>query len=264
MLSYTMKLLTALTVLLLSANGLVGPAFAQGEKVVVTTTDHYRITGTLTTPPKSSGGAAVVLLPIYKQTKESWQPLIPSLTEKGIASLAIDLRGNGESRRGPNGEDNSIRVDERDPTLFSEMHLDAEAAVRALIAKGLNPNRIGLVGASVGCSVALQVVAAGSVPVRAVVLMTPGKEYLGLRSMEDIRRWPAKGLPLLILSSREEAGRGALAIYQQLRTRGAELKLFDQQEIHGTAMFGKVHGVEKLISAWLAANLQAGETKTTP
>lgn len=254
------RFFAGLLVVLLACDGWLGVACAQGRKVVLTTSDHYRISGLLTEPAGPPTGAAVVLLPMYKQSKESWLPLIPILAAKGIASLAIDMRGHGESKHGPDGQDDSLRVDGRDPVLFRRMHLDAEEAVRALRAQGKPDRRIGLVGASVGCSVALQVVAAGVVPIRAVVLMTPGKAYLGLDSMADIRKWPVSGLPLLIVSSRAEAPKGALAIHQQLQGKGAELKLFDQEEIHGTNMFGEVDGVEERIATWLAAHLQAPDT----
>ena len=255
MFSYRMTLI-GLAVLVFSVQGFEDSAFGQGRKVLLTTKDHYQISGTLTEPSGQATASAVVLLHMFKQTKESWAPLLGPLAANGITSLAIDMRGHGDSRIGPDGSDNSIRMEGRDSSLFKLMSKDAEAAVRYLIDQGANVNRIGLVGASVGCSVALQVVAEGGVPIRAVVLMTPGTEYLGLRSLDDLRKWPARALPLLILSSREEAAKGALAIYQPRRDKGAELKLFDQQQIHGTYMFGEVDGMEELIATWLAAKLQ--------
>lgn len=261
MLFSAMKFFICFVVILLSADGLVGCAYGEGQKVVMTTADHYQIYGLLTESGSAHNGAAVVLLPMFKQTKESWMPLVPILAEKGISSLAIDMRGHGESKKGMDGMDDSIRVERRDPALFRQMHLDVEEAVRTLLAKGMKADRIGLVGASVGCSVALQVIAAGGVPISAAVLMTPGKEYLGLRSMDDIRQWPVNGLPVLILSSREEASKGALAIHHQLRDKGAELRLFDQKEIHGTFMFGEVEGIEELIGTWLASKLQSKSSR---
>jgi len=191
---------------LLAALLIFSRAEAAPEKVVLTAADGYRITGSLT---KGDSGAGVVLLHMYGQSKESWQPLIEPLHARGITSLAIDMRGHGESRLDPAGNDDSKLVVARDPELFIQMHLDAEAAVRYLLAHGIKPSKVGLVGASVGCSVAIQTVAEGKVPVAAVVVMTPGKDYLGIPTMRHIKNWP--GTPLLILTSREERNRGATA-----------------------------------------------------
>jgi len=220
------------------------------ERVVLTAGDGYRIAGAFT---KANGKAGVVLLHMYRQDKESWKPLVAQLTEQGISSLAIDMRGHGESRLGPKGNDESKRVLARDATLFNKMHLDAEAAVRYLLEHGIEPQKIGLVGASVGCSVAIQTVAEGNVPVAAVVVMTPGKDYLGIPTMQHIKKWG--GQPLLILTSKEEEGRGARAIYEKLKNNGAELRVFEEEGIHGTNMFGEVKGVEQLIAGWLADKL---------
>jgi len=111
--------------------------------------------------------------------------------------------------------------------------------------------KIVLVGASVGCSVAVHAVTSSSVKVDAVVLMTPGEKFLGIPTMDHIKSWP--GIPLLILSSEEEQERGAAAIYKKLQNNGAELKLFPQTDIHGTNMFGQVDKVEEFITQWLSS-----------
>ncbi|GBD98196.1 alpha/beta hydrolase family protein [bacterium BMS3Abin07] len=228
---------------------------ARAGKIVLTTSDGYRIAGVVTRPEKKSNGAGVVLLHMYNYDRNIWKPLIPYLSARGITVLAIDMRGHGESRTGPDGRDNLERVLKRDPSLFKKMHLDAEAAVRYLQNKeGISPDHTGLIGASIGCSVAIQTAVARNVKVDAVVVMTPGKKYLGVPTMKHIEKWP--GIPLLILSSREEAGKGALSIYKKLKHGGAELVLFDEEGIHGTFMFGKVDGVEKLISDWIADKLK--------
>ena len=99
-------------------------------------------------------------------------------------------------------------------------------------------------------------------PVAAVVLMTPGKEYLGIPTMGHIKNWPDK--PLLILTSSEEQQRGAAAIYAQLKNNGATLRVFEEEDIHGTNMFGEVDDVEQLIADWLADAMRKPESKPAP
>ncbi len=230
-----------------------GVAHASSEKITLTTDDGYRISGLLTRPEKEADRAGVVLLHMYRNNKESWEALIQVLSAKGITSLAIDMRGHGESRLGPDGSDNQKKVLMRDSTFFNTMHMDAEAAVKYLQRIVVKKRNIGLIGASVGCSVTIHTVVNNEVDISAVVVMTPGEKYLGVQTMNHIKKWP--GIPLFILSSKEEAYRGAKSIYNNLKNRGAELSLFDEEEIHGTYMFGEVDGVEILIADWIAEKL---------
>jgi len=93
-------------------------------------------------------------------------------------------------------------------------------------------------------------------------VMTPGKDYLGVPTMKHIENWP--GIPLLILSSREELERGASAIYARLKNSGATLKVFEEEDIHGTNMFGEVDGVEELITNWIDKSLRKNSESAAP
>lgn len=216
----------------------------------LTASDGYPLAAVVHAPngPPTAG---VVLLHMYRHDKENWAPLVPHLVSRGFAAIAIDLRGHGDSRMGADGSDNQPRVLGRDPVLFNEMHLDAAAAVRWLQKKyDLPPGKIALIGASVGCSVALQFAAQGTFIPAAVVLMTPGLDYLGIPTDKHLKSWPDR--PLLVLSSEEEADKGARTIARTLATRGASLSLIQQEDIHGTNMFGEVDGIEETIVTWLA------------
>ena len=225
------------------------PVFAAAENITLVAEDGYRIAAVLTEPErKPASPSGVVLIHMYRHTKESWNPLVNELTAHGITSLAIDLRGHGESRIASDGSDSSSRVMNRDPVFFNEMYRDAAAALNYLQKnRSIPPERTALVGASVGCSIAIRT--AIDHPVAGVVVMTPGRDYLGIPTMEHIRQWP--NIPLLILTSEEEADRGANSIYEALKDKGAELRVFDKERIHGTGMFGEVKGVEKKIADWL-------------
>jgi len=253
----TFRIFTA--IILMMALLVHSPADAAADKIVLTAADGQRIVGSFS---KGDSGIGVVLLHMYRNSKESWQPLLEKLQGRGITTLAIDMRGHGESRLGPEGEDLYKKVVARDPELFNKMHLDAEAAILYLTAHGTDPDKVGLIGASVGCSVAIHTVSAGTAPVGTVVVMTPGKDYLGVSTMKDIENWP--GIPLLILSSREELERGASTIYARLKNSGATLKVFEEDDIHGTNMLGKVNGAEELIADWLEESLHKSGEQTAP
>ncbi len=232
------------------------PARGAADEVVrFRTSDGYLITGTLSGNPGSGRKMGVVLLHMYKNNRQSWQPLVRELDRQGFLSLAIDLRGHGDSRISPTGRDDSARVNNRDIVFFSQMYRDAEAAVRFLVDRqGVDPDKIGMIGASVGCSVLFDAVGRRTFRIRAAVVMTPGRDYLGIPTMAHIMKWP--DVPLLILCSKEELYRGAADIFRKLRKRGAALRVYDKKNIHGTNMFGKVEGIDKMIAAWLEEKTQ--------
>jgi len=233
------------------------PGTVSGREVTFTAADGYPLVATLNLPVDGTDiKIGAILLPMYRHTAESWHPLVQRLTAAGFTCLSMDLRGHGQSRFGPDGSDGAKKVEDREPQFFNRMYLDVAAAETWLRTAAPQLEKMVLVGASVGCSVAVHAISGGAVQAAAAVLMTPGQNYLGIPTMQQLQTWPA--LPLLLLSSEEEQGRGAAAIYRQLQDRGAELKLFPQTGIHGTNMFGRVAGVEELITSWLVSRVSGG------
>lgn len=244
---YTFSVFFGILAAFFITTSIPGTAFSENVKLI--TEDGYTIAATLNRPEtKPAKPAGAILIHMYRSTKESWTPLTRVLTDHGITTLAIDLRGHGESRIAPDGSDDSVKVLNRDHQFFNTMHLDAQAALKYLKEKELiTADRIVLVGASVGCSIAIRT--AIDHPVAGVVVMTPGRDYLGIPTMEHIKKWP--DIPLLILTSKEEAGRGAEDIYAALQNSDAQLMVFPEEGIHGTNMFGEVENVEQTIADWL-------------
>ena len=245
-----------LQVLLLAAVLLLCGQAVIAEELSLVAEDGQRLAATLVRPQSEATGRAVLLLHMFRHDRSTWEDLQDELAERGLLSLALDLRGHGDSRMLADGSDGAPRVLGRDTSLFARMYFDAAAGFAHLRdQEGIAPERIAVVGASVGCSVALHGVAQGVLKPGAVVLMTPGKDYLGLDSLTHVRDWP--GIPVLIMSSEEERGRGADALYGQLRGRGAELRLFSRINIHGTRMFDELDDGEGLIADWLQSRLWA-------
>lgn len=141
----------------------------------------------------TSSRPAVLLVHMFKSQKESWQPLVLELKRQGISTLAIDLRGHGESRHNGAGIDQHFRVANRDSIFFNQMYQDGLAAVAWLQERG--HQQVGVVGASVGCSIAMHMIAAAKAEIAAMVLMTPGRDYLGINTKGHIEHWP--GIPPL-------------------------------------------------------------------
>ncbi len=91
------------------------------------------------------------------------------LAEKNIASLAIDLRGHGESSAG-------------DPS-----DLDVQAALAWLAASGFPATHIALMGASIGANLALRALAQNQ-DIHAAVLLSPGSDYHGVTTLDAATR----------------------------------------------------------------------------
>ncbi|MDX1577235.1 MAG: alpha/beta fold hydrolase [Gemmatimonadota bacterium] len=83
------------------------------------------------------GTHALILAHGGRFTKESWREQAPALAEAGFRVLAIDFRGRGDSRGGPDVPEDAERE-----------HLDILAAIRHVRATGAR--RVSIVGASFG------------------------------------------------------------------------------------------------------------------
>ena len=210
--------------------------------------DHY---------PGDEGMPGIVGLHMYPSDRSSWKPLAAQ-RPAGLHFLALDLRGYGGSKS-QGGKDLSEAVKKRDSQLFQAMWQDALAGVKFLRDEAkCDPKRIGLVGASVGCSVAIDATIRRGSEIAAVAALTPGKDYLGVPTMDHVRTW--KEQPLLLLSSEKEADGGARPIAAELKKR-PEITLAivaadgKDDDVHGTMMFGKVEGIEDRLASWFDAVL---------
>ncbi|MBC8327221.1 MAG: alpha/beta fold hydrolase [Planctomycetes bacterium] len=219
--------------------------------------EHFAADGHEHAPAHFASQPAVVLLHMYGGDKSDWGPLFGDLRQRGIASLAIDLRGHGESVLGAGGEDLAARARERDPALFRAMWQDAQGAADWLVARGHRVERIGLLGASVGCSVAIDA-ARRNPELRVAGVLTPGQNYLGVPTLEHLKEWG--GRQLLVVSSGEEWAGGAGPVVEALaQADGSRVGFWrlPGAGIHGTRMLAKVEGIQPRLAAWFEAALAA-------
>ncbi len=224
------------------------------EPITFATEDNVVIAGAYTRSRRSLSEKSpiVMLLHMYNGDHTHFDPLLPYLHEAGLAVLAIDLRGHGESK-GPPAMGLPQRVADRDPKLFRDMDQDVEGAyqwLREQKGEEVDLARFALVGASVGCSVALDY-ASQDKSVDAVVCMTPGLNYLGLDSAAHAKKYESRALMLLAAEDERDAA-------QQLGSYvpGAAVLVFpnttgQRMGLHGTRMLGGVEGVERKIVEFL-------------
>lgn len=224
----------------------VAPVLA--ETVRFKTADGIEIVADYVAGKKNA--ASVICIPMYRHTRDSYLPLLPLLKEKGFHVLMVDKRGHGDS-----APDLAERVRARDPKLFNAMHADVEAAMEFLEReKGCDATRIGLVGGSVGCSVAVDVTVRNPHAIRAVVLLTPGSNYLGVPTLKHLERWPGTRLFLFTSSEEQKTSQGVIDALKPFD--GTNYIVLPGKGIHGTRMFNKVPAIEQTIANFLESSLK--------
>lgn len=144
------------------------------EKISFQTNDGVTIVGNWY--PVEQSKRFALLLHMMPATKESWQPLAEAFAQAGVSSLAIDLRGHGESIQ--------LEAGVLDYKKFSDAEQqakmrDVEAAVAWLKEKGAREETIALVGASIGANLAM-VYGSQHNKVPVIVALSPGLEYRGV------------------------------------------------------------------------------------
>jgi len=200
----------------------------------------------------------VICLPMYRHARASYAPLLGPLAKKGFNVCVLDLRGHGES-----APELAERVRGRDAAVFNAMHEDVAAAIDFLEReKSCDVTRIGIVGASVGCSVAVDATVRRPHNVRALVLLTPGAKYLGVPTLKHLERWP--GTRVFTFCSFEEEKTSKPVVDALDAHKGSNYMFFDQKGIHGTRMFGQVTGAEELIANFMESSLTGGADLRVP
>lgn len=156
-----------------------------------------------------------ILIHMMPATKESWQDFADELQKQGYESLAIDLRGHGESDGGPTGYLNFSDQEHQKSIL------DIEAAVNYLKKeRKAAPDKIILMGASIGANLALQYIVnppAGGADFKTAILFSPGLNYRGIETEPLVKNLKA-GQRVLFISAKDDkrAGGDNAAMNQKL------------------------------------------------
>jgi alpha-beta hydrolase superfamily lysophospholipase len=169
---------------------------------------------------------AVVLLHMLTRTRRDWDEVAARLASDGFTALAIDLRGHGESSAASSDEAASA------PAMVK----DVMAAVSFLRGRGdVQPDRIGLIGASLGANLA--VAAGASNPsIKTIALLSPTLDYRGLRIEQSARKYA----PRPMTKGNTAANR--------------EHVVFDQAG-HGTTMLSRDGSLIRLLVEWCRRTL---------
>jgi len=147
------------------------------RKVSFYTDDEVKIVGHYYEGNKND--FAFILVHMRPATKESYQKFARFFQEKGYTSLAIDLRGHGESVESAKG---ILNYEKMLPEEEQASILDLEAASKFLYKESggvFTKEKQVIVGASIGANLAFQFLH-DHPEVPAVVLLSPGLNYRGI------------------------------------------------------------------------------------
>jgi len=179
-----------------------------------------------------------ILIHMYPADRSSWKSLVPALRKTGVAALAYDIRGKGGSNK-PVDKKLKDGYDNRDPAHFKDAWKDVEAA-RTWLGKqeNIDVGRTILIGASIGCSIALEQASLDST-IKGVVCLSPGENYMGVDSIAHIKK--CSTVPILLLSPEGEFE----ALRNLVKASGGRAKARKYpggREHHGTGMLEAEYG----------------------
>jgi len=182
------------------------------EKVSLTTKDGVKIVGNLYEVENPLGW--LILVHAMPETKESYQELAQRFQNVGYESIAIDLRGHGESNSGPSGYLDFSNAEHQKSIL------DLDAAVSGLIQnRNAVPGKIYFIGASIGANLVLQFIsehsefsaeggsASGG---KKAVLLSAGLNYRGIKTEPMVKNLKA-GQKVLFVSSKDDTNNEEVA-----------------------------------------------------
>ena len=226
------------------------------ERITLTTDDEVEIAGTFENPAQATG--AVLCLHMMPTDRTGWSAFQWALSERHIASLAIDLRGHGESTN--RGQLDFRTFEDRD---HQASRLDVQVAIAWLVAKGFSRDHIAIIGASIGANLALQALSEDE-ELRAGALLSPGENYRGILTLPAVAKLRDPQALLVISSSDDQESYGASQkIVEGANIRDKEMILLENAG-HGTRMFDRQEDLLSLVVEWLRLRLAGPVVRTGP
>lgn len=186
-------LIVSIVLLVILINQLM--SFSDIEKVNILAVDGRKIAGNFYSVAKPRGW--LLLIHMMPATKESWRGFAGKLQEYGYASLAIDLRGHGESTAGPDGYKN-FTDEQQQASIY-----DLDAGWDFLKLRGATPEGTALIGASIGANLALEFIAERNTGVGKAVFLSAGSDYRGIKT-EPLAEKLKNGQSIVFVTSKDD------------------------------------------------------------
>lgn len=192
--------------------------------IEVQTSDEMMLVGTLTVPPKATikeKAPLVILLHSLGSDRTIYKSLSEKLKEKGIASLALDLRGHHDSITRLNGKKSywqsySNIVYEKYPNdIISVLDFIKENYV------AIDVDRVGFLGADVSANASIIASSNTKYNVKTLVLVSPSMSFKNLKTATPLVSYGEKPITIIVT-------RGDIYHYNAAN----ELKKYAQGEVN--------------------------------
>jgi dienelactone hydrolase len=222
------------------------------QKVQFESADKVVIVGTFYESPKVNS-PAVLMLHQWQSNRGSYDEFARRIQAKGFGVLAIDGRGFGDSTKTTDGA--TVKTDRGDETVKG-MKADVDNAFQFLTKqKNVNAQKIGIVGASYGSSLAM-IYGAENKDVAAVALLSPGLNYFGNLPIEEaVKNYGDRALLLVAAEDDKESADTVKKLKDSVKNERYETHVY-QRGGHGTELFTTKVGLEDLLDNFLTTNLQ--------
>ncbi len=187
-------------------------------------------------PPPWPG---VLLLHMLGSDRSTWDEFARLLAGEGYAVFALDMRGHGDT-----GGEADWDLTKSDINQVWE-HLSMK--------QDIDPDRLAIIGASIGANLALAA-GANDTDIKTVVLLSPGLDYRGVKTEEAILEYGKR--PVLIVASQEDTySADSSQVLEESAVGDVQLVVY-QNAGHGTNMFAAKTGLGELIIDWLRTYLK--------
>lgn len=216
------------------------------ERVVFQTPDQVSLVGSLVHGDTPS--SLVILVHMLPADRTSWHVFQDALLEKGIDSLAIDLRGHGDSvfQAGASIDYHAFGSAEHQAGL-----IDLQAAFQWAVGRGYDPKRIGLGGASIGANLCLQL-AAEEHSIRALFLLSPGENYHGVETFAVASRLVSSQAVMMVASMGDDQASADASTQLMERMPSLEKQFIPLVTAgHGTNLFQSHPELIPRLTDWL-------------
>ena len=221
------------------------------QTVSINSPDGVTLVGSLYNSDKPNS-PALLLLHQWESDRHSWDDFAKQLQSDGFVVLTIDGRGFGESNRKTDG---STVAEGRGEADVKGMLGDVDAAFGFLSKqKSVDPNRIGIIGASYGSSLAL-IYAADHTNVAAIALLSPGLNYFGNMQTEPAMT-NYKDRPAFLAAAKDdpESFNTVTRLEELTSAPNRAMAVSVDKGGHGTALL-KVDGVRKPLETFCRERL---------
>ncbi|MBN2197783.1 alpha/beta fold hydrolase [Candidatus Wolfebacteria bacterium] len=165
------------------------------DKIILTTEDDVKIAADLYSVNKPRFW--LVLIHMMPETKDSYKEFAKRFQNLDFESIAIDLRGHGQSDGGSDSYRNFSNEEHQKSIL------DLKATVDYLIKnRGATKDKIVFIGASIGANLSLQYIS-DNLEFKTAILLSTGLDYHGIKT-ESLVKNLKLGQKIFFISSKDD------------------------------------------------------------